>query len=308
MNAVRLRFAPCPRNFFHIGSLRAAIFNHVLAKILKGVVVLRIENIDQESASENTQRLLDTLKWLELNFDEGPGIGGKYGPYLQSERLSIYKKHLDELLKKDGAYFCFCNLTHFGNLKEKKTHSCRHLTSDQIQERLKTGESYVVRQKVPSDGEVIVKDKFRGLQTYQMNDLQDVLLFKSNGNPTYEFSSVIDDHLMEITHVVRGPELLSTFPNSVLMYKNFNWSVPEYIHLLVAFGTDGEKFCHTDENVSVEEFRAKGYLKDAIINFVALLDWQKKDGELFSLSEMLTTFDLTNIKANSGIYDASKFD
>lgn len=315
----RLRFAPSPTGYLHIGSLRTVLFNYLAAKSLAGKLILRIEDTDQKrEVAGATKKLIKILDWIGIKFDEGPHIGGKYGPYLQSERLAIYKKYANDLLKKGAAYRCFCTEERLEKMrqdqqaKKEPPHydkTCKNLREKEIEERIKKGEKFVVRQKMPDQGEIIAPDELRGNIKFKANDLDDHVLLKSNGVPTYQLANVIDDHLMEITHVLRGDEWISSFPKNVLLYKSFGWTPPKYYHLPLILNKDGGKLSKREGDVSVEHYRELGYLPEALINFCALLGWHSKtDNEIFLLKELEKEFNIKNIGIHPAIFDVIKLD
>ena len=236
MDKIRLRLAPSPTGFLHIGNLRTALFGYLLAKSMKGQFILRIEDTDQKREVEGAvDSLIKIINWVGLKFDEGPHIGGNYGPYIQSERLDIYKKYTEELLAKDGAYPCFCSAEDLTKMREEQAsrheaprydRRCRHLSQAEVAEKMAAGLSYVIRQKLPLDGEITVHDELRGDISFKLVDLEDHVLIKSDGVPTYHFANIVDDHLMEISHVTRGDEWLPSFPKNILLYQAFGWETP----------------------------------------------------------------------------------
>lgn len=315
----RLRFAPSPTGFLHLGNFRTALFGYLLAKSLKGDFILRLEDTDQKrEIAGSLDKLLDILTWSGVNFSEGPHIKGKYGPYIQTERLDIYKKHTEELLAKGQAYRCFCSeerLTAMRSEQEANKQAprydrfCRNLSEVEINEKITRGEKFVIRQKMPLEGEVVVHDEIRGDIKFPANDLDDQVLIKSNGVPTYHFASVVDDHLMKITHVTRGDEWLPSFPKNFLLYQAFDWTAPKFIHLPLILNKEGGKLSKRQGDVFVEQYRAKGYLPEAIINFCALLGWHGSgDKEIYTLKELERDFDLKGIGASPAIFDAEKLD
>ncbi len=318
-NKIRLRFAPSPTGFLHLGNLRTALFGYLLSKSLKGKFILRLEDTDQKREIEGSlEKLIDILGWIGVKFSEGPHTTGNYGPYIQSERLSIYKKYIDELLAEKNAYRCFCSeerLTDMRLAQEARKEAprydrlCRHLTEKEIEEKLSAGEKFVIRQKLPLDGEIIVHDEIRGDIKFKLSDLDDHVLVKSDGVPTYHFANIVDDHLMKITHITRGDEWIPSFPKNILLYKAFNWKEPKYIHLPLILNKTGGKLSKRQGDVFVEQYREKGYLPEAIINFCSLLGWHgKNDKEIYSLKELEHEFSLEGIGASPAIFDIEKLD
>lgn len=315
----RLRFAPSPTGFLHLGNFRTVLFGYLLAKSLKGDFILRLEDTDQKREVEGAlDKLIDILSWSGIVFDEGPHLGGPHAPYIQTERLDIYNKHIDLLLEQGKAYRCFCSEERLSQMRATQEANkqaprydrlCRHLSTEEIKQKLASGEKYVVRQAMPLEGEVIVHDEIRGDIKFKATDLDDHVLIKSNGIPTYQFASVIDDHLMEITHVTRGDEWLPSFPKNILLYEAFNWKSPKFIHLPLILNKEGGKLSKRQGDVFVEQYRDKGYLPAAIINFCALLGWHGKgDQEIYSLSELEKDFSLAGIGASPAIFDSEKLD
>ena len=284
MSKVRTRFGPSPTGFLHIGGLRTVLFDFLFTKSQGGKLILRIEDTDQKREVEGAaEKLIDILSWVGIKFDEGLNIGGKYGPYIQSQRLDIYKKHIEELLKLNGAYQCFCTPERLTKMREdqqkkklppKYDRACRDLSEDEVNKKIKAGEKFVIRQKLPLEGEIKVYDKLKGEIKFKAKDLDDHVLIKSSGIPTYQFANVVDDHEMEITHVLRGDEWIASFPKNILLYEAFGWKPPKFIHLPLVLDKNGGKLSKRQGDVAVEYFREKGYLPEALINFCALLGWQ----------------------------------
>ncbi len=319
MNNIRLRFAPSPTGFLHIGNLRTVLFGYFLARSLGGKFILRIEDTDQKRKVEGSvESLIDILKWVGIEFDEGPHIGGDFGPYIQTERLAIYQKYVQELLDKGEAYYCFCSedrLTEMRLEQEKNKQApkydkhCRNLNSEEIQTKLKNGEAFVIRQKIPAETSIEVIDELRGKIVFKTDDLDDHVLMKSNGIPTYQLAAIVDDHLMNISHVTRGDEWLASFPKNVLLYKSFGWEIPKYIHLPLILNKGGGKLSKRQGDVFVENYKDKGYLPEAIINFCALLGWHAKDDqEILSMDEIIKKFDLKDMGASPAVFDIEKLD
>lgn len=327
MNKIRLRLAPSPTGFLHIGNLRTALFGYLLAKSSKGVsaggpagdFILRIEDTDEKREVEGAiDSLIDILKWFGIKFDEGPHIGGEFGPYVQTERLAIYQEHYERLLASGGAYRCFCSEERLAKMREDQQackqaprydRLCRYLSPEEIEEKISSGQKFVIRQAIPTDGAVEVFDELRGAIRFQAEDLDDHVLIKANGIPTYQFASVVDDHLMEISHVTRGEEWLPSFPKNVLLYRSFGWETPKFIHLPLILNKNGGKLSKRQGDVFVEDFRAKGYLPEALINFCALLGWHdKSDKEIYTMDELLKDFSLAGMGASPAIFDIEKLD
>jgi len=314
---IRIRFAPSPTGFLHIGSLRVAIFDYLIAKSLQGKFILRIEDTDQKREVEGAaESLAKTLSLFGINFDEGPHLGGDYGPYTQSERLDIYKKYSDQLLREDKAYRCFCSEERLTSMREEQTLNklaprydrlCRNLSVEESDKRAAAGEPFVIRQKMPLEGEVIVHDELRGDISFNAQDLDDQVLIKSNGVPTYQFASVVDDHLMEISHVTRGDEWLPSYPKNILLYEAFAWTPPKFIHFPLILNKEGGKLSKRKGDVFVEDYLAKGYLPEAIINFCALLGWHPKgNNEIMTLPELIKEFFVSGIGISPAVFDLEK--
>jgi len=318
-NKVRLRFAPSPTGFLHLGNLRSALFGYLLAKNWKGKFILRLEDTDQKREIEGAlDKLLDILGWVGIRFDEGPHTTGNFGPYIQSERLLIYKKLTNQLLEERKVYRCFCSeerLTDMRLAQEARKEAprydrlCRDLTDENISEKIQAGEKFVIRQKMPLDGEVVVHDELRGDIKFKANDLDDHVLIKSDGVPTYHFANIVDDHLMEISHVTRGDEWLPSFPKNILLFESFGWTPPKYIHLPLILNKTGGKLSKRQGDVFAEQYRDKGYLPEAVINFCALLGWHgKNDKEIYALKELENDFSLDGLGSSPAIFDIEKLD
>ena len=318
-NKIRLRFAPSPTGFLHLGNLRSALFGYLLAKNWKGKFILRLEDTDQKREIEGAlDKLLDILGWVGIKFDEGPHTTGNYGPYIQTERLAIYHKLTEQLIKEDKAYRCFCSeerLTDMRLAQEARKEAprydrlCRNLSPEEREEKLQAGEKFVIRQKMPLSGEITVHDELRGDIKFKAADLDDHVLIKSDGVPTYHFANIVDDHLMKISHVTRGDEWLPSFPKNILLYEAFGWTPPKYIHLPLILNKTGGKLSKRQGDVFAEQYRDKGYLPEAIVNFCALLGWHgKNDKEIYSLQELEKEFSLSGLGASPAIFDIEKLD
>jgi glutamyl-tRNA synthetase len=314
---IRLRFAPSPTGFLHIGSLRAALFGYLLAKSWGGEFILRIEDTDQKREVEGAaDNLIKVLQTLGITFTEGPHLGGKYGPYIQTERLDIYKKYADALLQQGKVYRCFCTeerLTEMRTAQEANKQAprydrrCRDLTEAEITSKLQAGEKFVLRQKMPLTGDIIVHDELRGDIKFAAADLDDQVLIKSNGVPTYQFANVVDDHLMKISHVTRAVEWLSSYPKNILLYQDFGWTPPKFIHMPLILNKEGGKLSKRKGDVFVEDYLAKGYLPAALLNFCVLLGWHpKNDQEIWSLAELEKNFSLEGMGASPAVFDIEK--
>ncbi len=324
---IRTRFAPSPTGFLHIGGLRTALYEYIFAKQNKGDFVLRIEDTDQTREVEGAvENLLKALKWAGLTADEGillgndgkPSERGNFGPYTQSKRLKIYQKYAQELINQDKVYYCFCTPARLEELKNNQqtagqpTHydrECLKLNSDEVKAKLDMGERYVIRFKVPEGQEVKFVDTVKGEIKFSTNDIDDQIILKSDGFPTYHLASVVDDYLMKINYVIRGEEWLSSTPKHILLYQAFNWSVPQFAHLPLLLNPDKSKLSKRQGDVAVEDYRDQGYLPEALINFVALLGWNPgTEQEIFSLEELIKVFDLKKVHKSGAVFNREKFD
>ena len=323
-NEVRTRFAPSPTGFMHVGNLRTALYEYLIAKSLGGKFILRIEDTDQERKIEGaTQVIYNTLANVSIRHDEGPDIGGPCSPYVQSERLPIYKPYAEELVRKGAAYYCFCSKERLDSLKkpdgeteENVFHSgydrhCRTLAEEEVRSLLAAGTPYVIRQKMPVSGSTTFHDAVYGSITVENVELEDQILLKSDGYPTYNFANVIDDHLMRITHVVRGSEYLSSAPKYNLLYEAFGWEIPIYVHLPLIMGKnpDGSvsKLSKRHGSTSYEDLLREGYLTEAIVNYIALLGWCPKDNvEILSMEDLISFFSIDGISKSPAIFDYDK--
>jgi nondiscriminating glutamyl-tRNA synthetase len=319
MNEIRTRFAPSPTGYLHVGSLRTALFTYLTAKSLKGKVILRIEDTDQKRyVPGSVEKLIEILDWVGIKFDEGPHLGGDYGPYTQSERKSIYDKYLKILLEKNEAYYCFCDEERLTKMREDQQinkqpprydRCCRGLSEENVNLKIATGEKFVIRQKLPLTGEIIVHDELRGDIKFNAEDLDDQVLIKSDGMPTYHFALIVDDHLMEITHVIRGEEWIPSFPKNILLYNSFGWRPPKFFHMPLTLNKGGGKLSKRQGDVAVEDYKAKGYLKEAILNFCVLLGWHPRDNqEIFNLDELEKIFSIEDMGTSPAVFDIEKLD
>ncbi len=316
---IRLRFAPSPTGFLHIGNLRTALFGYLIAKSQNGKFILRLEDTDQKREVEGAlDSLLKVFKWVGLEFDEGPHKEGDYGPYIQTQRLEIYNQYINKLLEEGKVYRCFCSEERLKEMRDsqienkqapKYDRKCRNISLEESNKKAENGEAFVIRQKMPLEGEIIVYDEIRGEIKFNLTDLDDQVLVKSNGIPTYQFANVVDDHLMKITHVTRGDEWLTSFPKNILLYQAFNWDAPKFIHLPLLLNKGGGKLSKRQGDVYVEDYIEKGYLPEAIINFCALLGWHPKgDKELFTLKELEKEFTISGLGSSPAIFDLEKLD
>ncbi len=314
---VRTRYAPSPTGFMHVGNLRTALYEYLIAKSQGGKFVLRIEDTDRERYVDGAVDVIyNTLKIAGLKHDEGPDIGGDYGPYVQSERKNMYLPYAQQLIKEGKAYRCFCSKERLEKLQEDTVgggydRHCRDLPQEEIDRLLKEGVPYVIRQKMPLEGSTTFKDAVFGEITVENSELQDQILIKTDGYPTYNFANVIDDHTMGITHVVRGSEYLSSTPKYNLLYQAFGWEIPTYVHLPLIMGKneDGSvsKLSKRHGATGFEDLIKEGYLPQAIINYIALLGWCPKDNrEIFTLKELEQAFSIDGISKSPAVFDYDK--
>ncbi len=314
---VRTRFAPSPTGFMHIGNLRTALYAYLIARHEKGDFLLRVEDTDKDRFVEGaTEVILKTLKETGLTHDEGPDIGGSYGPYVQSERKPIYMEYAKKLVEKGEAYYCFCSKDRLDMLRSnaeavkrpfKYDKKCSHLSKEEIEENLKNNVPFVIRQNNPEEGSTVFDDVIYGKISVDNSELDDMILIKSDGYPTYNFANVVDDHLMEITHVVRGQEYLSSAPKYNRLYEAFGWEIPIYVHCPLIMKDAQNKLSKRYGDASYEDFRKKGYLKDCILNYIALLGWSPgTTEEIFSLEDLVDIFDYRNINKAPAMFDEKK--
>lgn len=326
-NKTRTRFAPSPTGFIHIGNLRTALYAYLLAKKEQGDFLLRVEDTDQSRFVPGAiKKILDTLAWVKIKVDEGVMAEkegqlieeGKFGPYVQSHRLKIYQKYAQELVKKGHAYYCFCTKERLAKIREEQQarkeapmydKHCLSLSESEIEKKIATGEKYVIRLNVPT-GEIIeFKDKVYGKISIKSETVDDQILLKADGFPTYHLAVVVDDHLMQISHVVRGEDWLPSTPKHILLYKFLGWDLPKFVHVPNVLGENHRKLSKRSGDVSVEEFINKGYLPEALLNFIALLGWNPKTNqELFSLTELEKVFDPKGLHRAGAVFDYKKLD
>ena len=301
MEKTRTRFAPSPTGYMHVGNLRTAIFEYLLAKHDDGDFILRIEDTDQNRKVEGAVDFIySTLSLCGFKIDEGPLNEGNYGPYVQSERLDLYKKYASLLVEKGAAYYCFCDEERLEKLREVASLNkqafmydghCRNLSKEEVEERIKNGEPYVIRQKMPKEGQTIVNDLVYGEVVIDNSVLEDQILLKSDGYPTYNFANVVDDHLMNITHVVRGKEYLDQTAKYNLLYEAFGWEKPVYAHVAMVLGEDGTKLSKRNGDASFMDLYNDGYLPEAIVNYLVLLGWSPESNqEMFTMEELIKEF------------------
>lgn len=325
---VRVRFAPSPTGYVHIGGLRTALYNYLFARNQGGKFVLRIEDTDRtrfvEGALENLIKVLD---WAGLDYDEGVFLEdgklvekGDFGPYIQSDRVKngIYKKYIDQLIEEGKAYYCFCSQERLDNLRNQQKADglmpkydglCRGVSLEEAKKRVQAGEPHVVRLKLSANLDIEFNDLIKGKLSINTNDMDDQVLIKSDGFPTYHFAVVVDDHLMGITHIIRGDEWVSSTPKHVYLYEAFGWEKPTFVHLPTVLGQDKKKLSKRNADVSVADFLQKGYLKDALINYIALVGWSPESNqEILSHDELIEQFSIDRVSKSGGIFDVKKLD
>ncbi|MFO7849167.1 MAG: glutamate--tRNA ligase [Spirochaetia bacterium] len=318
--SVRVRYAPSPTGLQHIGGVRTALFNYFFARATGGTFILRVEDTDRERYDpEALKDLYDTFEWLGIEADEGPESGGEYGPYVQSSRFDLYKRHAKQLVEEGHGYYCFCSAERLADLreqqqKEKKSvgydRHCRDLSKAQIQEYFDQGIQPVIRLKVPFEGSTSFHDVLLGEVKKKNKDVPaDPVLLKSDGFPTYHLANVVDDHLMEISHILRAQEWIPSGPLHVLLYQAFGWTPPEYCHLPMVMGKDGQKLSKRHGATAVKEFRRQGYLPEAIINYISLLGWSYDDKrEFFTKEELEELFVLEKLNKAPAVFDYKKLE
>ncbi len=318
MKKIRTRFAPSPTGRMHVGNLRTALYTYLIAKHEGGDFVLRIEDTDQERFFDGALDIIyHTLEATGLKHDEGPDKDGGYGPYIQSERCSsgLYMKYAKELIAKKEAYYCFCDQERLNSLKQVVggkeisiyDKHCLHLSEEEVAANLEAGKPFVIRANVPNEGETSFHDEIYGDISQPNEELDDMILIKSDGYPTYNFANVVDDHLMNITHVVRGNEYLSSAPKYTRLYQAFGWEEPKYIHCPLITNEDHQKLSKRSGHSSYEDLIDQGFLSEAVVNFVALLGWSPSDNrEIFSLPELVEAFDCHHISKSPAVFDMVK--
>ena len=315
--SVRTRYAPSPTGFLHVGGLRTALYNYLYARQQGGKFLLRIEDTDQTRKVEGAvENLIDVFDWLNIHFDEGPHVGGPVAPYIQSERLATYRAHLQKLADAGHAYPCFCTTERLDEMRKQQAQRgqvpmydrrCRHLSKDEVTQRIAAGEPHVWRMAVPDNQTVKISDLIRGDVNFETSTIDDQVLLKSDGYPTYHLANVVDDHLMQISHVIRGEEWLPSTPKHVLLYLFFGWTPPAFAHLPLLLNSDRSKMSKRSGDVAVEEYRKKGFLPEALTNFVALLGWHPRDDrEMFSLDELVREFSLERVNKAGAVFDLAK--
>lgn len=323
--SVRVRFAPSPTGFVHIGSLRTALYNYLFAKRMGGEYILRVEDTDRTRIVDGAiENMLEAMAWAGVNHTEGVVLGenkeitqvGEYGPYIQSERLDIYKDYIQQLLDSGKAYYCFCSKERLDEVREKQKEAgetpkydgnCRNLSKEEVEAKLAAGEEYVIRLKLPENHVIKFTDLVRGETEFNTNELDDQVLIKTDGFPTYHFAVVIDDHLMKITHVIRGEEWISSTPKHVYLYEAFGWEAPTFVHLPNILNKEKKKLSKRHGDVAVEDFKKKGYLPEGLVNYVALVGWSPDDNqELFTMKELEEHFSIERVSKSGGVFDTDK--
>jgi glutamyl-tRNA synthetase len=311
---VRVRFAPSPTGYLHIGGARTALYDWLLAKKEKGLFLLRIEDTDRSRyVPEAMEDIMESLRWLGLHWDEGPDVGGPAGPYQQSERVELYRRHAEDLVARGKAYYCFCPPERLEELRRSGygyDGHCRELPAEVCREYLEEGKKAVIRFKIPQEGKITVRDYLRGEMVFDLQTLDDFVLLKSDGFPTYHLAVVVDDHLMEISHVMRGDEWLPSVPRHILLYEAFGWEPPVFIHLPVLLAPDGKgKLSKRHGATSLREYREKGYLPEAVNNFLLLLGWHPPDDrEVLTMEEAAAVFSPERINTSPVAFSLEKLD
>lgn len=317
-NRIRVRFAPSPTGYLHVGGARTALFNYLFAKKTGGTFILRIEDTDRTRFQEDSlKEIFDSLKWMGIEWTEGPEKGGDLGPYIQSERLDIYKKYAQILWDRGQVYPCFCTPERLEKMRKEKElrkeqhggydRRCREIPKDEAQKRIDAGEPYVLRLKAPLEGSISFIDGIRGEIETPVTMVDDTVLMKTDGYPTYHLASVVDDHLMEISHVLRGDEWIASTPRHILLYKAFGWQPPVIAHLPVILSPDGGKLSKRKGAASVMDYKRAGYLPEALLNFLSLLGWNPGDDrEIMGVDEIIEAFDMNRISAKPSVFDEDK--
>lgn len=314
---IKVRIAPSPTGDPHVGTAYIGLFNYAYAKHNGGKFILRIEDTDRTRFSEDSeQQIFDAMKWLGLYYDEGPDNGGDFGPYRQSERMSMYKEYAEMLVDKGEAYCCFCTQERLTNLRERQVAMnqapgydghCRKLTKEEIEEKKKNNEPYIIRLKMPYNGQTIVKDRLRGDIVFENSKIDDQVLLKSDGFPTYHLANIVDDHLMGITDVIRAEEWIASTPKHVQLYKAFGWKEPRWFHMPLLRNADKTKISKRKNPVSLNYYKEEGYLKEGMLNFLALMGWSMPhDKEIFTLDEMIENFSFDRISLGGPVFDLVK--
>jgi len=315
--AIRVRSAPSPTGDPHLGTAYNALFNYVFAKANHGQFILRIEDTDQErSTAESEQKIIASLKWLGLHWDEGPDVGGPHGPYRQSERSAIYQEHAQRLIESGQAYRCFCSKERLAELRQKQMTAkqttgydghCRDLSAETIQRNLRQGLPFVVRLRIPEQGQTVFQDALRGEIVFENATVPDQIMLKADGFPTYHLANVVDDHLMKISHVIRAEEWISSTPLHIQIYQAFGWEPPIFVHLPLLRNLDKSKMSKRKNPVAITYYQRQGFLPEALINFLGLQGWSMPNGEEnFTLEEMVRNFSLDRISLGGPVFDIKK--
>jgi glutamyl-tRNA synthetase len=314
---VRTRYAPSPTGYPHVGNIRTALFAWLFARHNNGSFILRIEDTDVERSVEGSlENILESLRWLGMDWDEGPEIGGNYGPYVQSQRLNLYQNAAQKLVESGHAYYCFCSQERLEKLREGQIKDklppgydrcCRDLTAEQRREKAVAGIKPVVRFKAPTTGRTKFHDEIWGDVAFENSVIEDLVLLKSDGYPTYHLANVVDDHLMEITHVIRAEEYISSTPLHIMTYEALGYALPKFAHVPMVLGVDRSKLSKRHGSTSVLEFRDQGYLPEALLNFMALVGWSLDDKtDIISREELIKNFSLERVNKNAGIFNYEK--
>lgn len=319
MKEVRTRLAPSPTGYLHIGTLRTALFCYIFAKQNNGKFILRIEDTDQTRFVKGaTKAIIDGLDWASLTPDESIKVGGEYGPYIQSERLDLYKKYVDQLLKNGHAYYCFCSSERLEKLRNQQIENkeapgydahCRNLSKEEVTQKIASNEKYVIRFKMPTEGVTVCHDLVRGKVEFKNELLRDAILMKSDGYPTYHLAVIIDDYLMKISHVFRSEEWLPSLALHCLLYEAFGWEKPEFAHFPLVLNQDKTKMSKRKGDVSLTSYIKKGYLPAALLNYLALLGWNPgNDQEIFSIDNLIKEFSIDKVQKSGAVFDKEKLD
>ncbi|CAM0137276.1 Glutamate--tRNA ligase mitochondrial [Umbelopsis sp. WA50703] len=315
---VRVRFAPSPTGNLHLGGLRTALLNYLLARKTNGTMILRIEDTDRNRlVPGSVDMLVNALQWAGINYEEGPSKGGPHAPYSQSERTEIYRSHADQLLENGSAYRCFCSQERLKSVRERSAKAgkpmaydrhCLSLSKEEVDENLKANKPFTIRLNTP-EGTTVVHDQVYGKVEFNNRTIDDAVLMKSDGFPTYHLANVIDDHLMDITHVLRGEEWLPSTPKHLILYKSFGWTAPHFVHLPLLLNADKSKLSKRSGDVHLEDYMRRGYLPEAVMNFVALLGWHPNtDQEIFDSNELIEAFSLSQLNNSNAIVTLDKLD
>jgi glutamyl-tRNA synthetase len=320
-NRIRVRFAPSPTGYLHVGGARTALFNFLFARHHNGTLVLRIEDTDRKRfQKEAMDEIFQSLRWMGLEWDEGPENTGRYGPYIQSERKELYRQHANRLLENEKAYRCFCTPQRLAEMREKQKSSqmkngsgydrhCRKFSRERSEQLAASGTPYVVRLRIPESRPIEFQDMIRGKITYQSDILDDFVLLKSDGFPTYHLANVVDDHHMKISHVMRGDEWIASTPRHMLLYEAFEWQPPRFAHMPVILSPEGGKLSKRKGAASVMDYKSEGILSEALVNFLALLGWSPgEDREIMTREELVTLFDLKKVSPKASVFDEKKLE